>query len=107
MAAILYFTHNAMFKVISDHTTRSGKPKNPIVDTKSSYSVENYVNLKFDLCQMAAILENGQFLSFAVNRIKTPSRILMLEVSCIQINRQNLCLKRCVRDFIAGPALHV
>ena len=30
MAAILDFTHNAM----SDHTTRSGIPENPIVDTK-------------------------------------------------------------------------
>ena len=34
MAAILDFTHNAMSKVISDHTTRSGIPVNPIEDTK-------------------------------------------------------------------------
>ena len=34
MAAILDFTHNAMSKVISDHTTSSGIPENPIVDSK-------------------------------------------------------------------------
>ena len=34
MAAILDFTHNAMYNVIADHTTRSGIPENPIVDTK-------------------------------------------------------------------------
>ena len=28
-----FFTHIAMSKVISDHTTKSGIPKNPIVDT--------------------------------------------------------------------------
>ena len=33
MAAILDFTHNAMSNVIADHTTRSGIPENPIVDT--------------------------------------------------------------------------
>ena len=30
----------------------------------------------------------------------------MLEVSYTQINRQNLCLKRCIRDFMAGPGLN-
>ena len=54
---------------------------------------------------MAAILENDRFLSFAVNWIKTPSRILMLGVSYIQINLQHLCLKRCIRDFMVGPGL--
>ena len=54
---------------------------------------------------MAAILENGRFLRFAVNWIKTPSKILMLEVSYTQIHRQNLCLKRCIQDFMAGPGL--
>ena len=54
---------------------------------------------------MAASLENGRFLIFAVNLIKSPSRLLMLGVSDIQINRQNLCLKRCLRDFTAGPGL--
>ena len=34
MAAILDFTHNSLPKVIFDHTTRSGIPENPIVDTK-------------------------------------------------------------------------
>ena len=34
MAAILDFTPNAMSNVISDHTTRSGIPESPIVDTK-------------------------------------------------------------------------
>ena len=34
MAAILDFIHNAMSKVIADHTTRSGILKNPIVNTK-------------------------------------------------------------------------
>ena len=29
-----FFTHNAMYNVIADHTTRSGIPENPIVDTK-------------------------------------------------------------------------
>ena len=63
MAAILDF---AMSKVISNHTTRSGIPENPIVDTPKSrscsYSVENGVNLKFDLHQMAAILNLLNFL---------------------------------------------
>ena len=39
MAAILDFTHNSMSKVISDHTTRSGIPENPIVDTKNHEAV--------------------------------------------------------------------
>ena len=51
-------------------------------------------------------MENSRFLSFAVNLIKTPSRILMLEVSCIQITRQNHCLKICIRDLMAGPGLY-
>ena len=34
----------------------------------------------FDLGQMVAILENDRFLRFAVNWMKTASRILMLEV---------------------------
>ena len=34
MSAILDFTNNAMSKVISNPTTRSGIPENPIVDTK-------------------------------------------------------------------------
>ena len=34
MAAILDFTHNAMSNVISDHTTRSGIPENPVVDSR-------------------------------------------------------------------------
>ena len=53
---------------------------------------------------MAAILENGRFRSYAVNK-KTPSRLLMLEVSCIQINCQNVCPMKCIRDFMAGPGL--
>ena len=35
MAAILDFTNNAMSEVIFDHTTISGIPENPIVDTKN------------------------------------------------------------------------
>ena len=34
MSAILDFTNSAMFKVISNPTTRSGIPENPIADTK-------------------------------------------------------------------------
>ena len=46
------FTHNAMSKVFCGHITRSGTPENLIVDTNiinCSYSVENYINLMFDL----------------------------------------------------------
>ena len=34
MAAILDFTHNAISKVLSNHTTMSGIPENHMVDTK-------------------------------------------------------------------------
>ena len=37
--ALLDFTHNAMSKVISDHTTRSGIPENPIVDNQNQEAV--------------------------------------------------------------------
>ena len=30
----------------------------------------------------------------------------MVEVSYIQIHRHNLCLKSCIRDFMAGPGLY-
>ena len=59
MAVILDFTHNAMSKLISDHTTRSGVPENPIVNTKIKklfLFCRKCANLKFDLHQMAAIL---------------------------------------------------
>ena len=59
MADILDFTNNAMSKIISNHTTRSGLPKNPIVDTKIKKLL---LNLKFDLHQMAAILNLFNFL---------------------------------------------
>ena len=69
MAGILDFTHNAMFKVISDHTSRSCMPENPMVDTeimKMLIFCKNCINLMVDNGQMAAILENGRFLSYTV-----------------------------------------
>ena len=54
---------------------------------------------------MADILENGQFLFYAVKCTKTHNRILMLEVSYIKNNCQNICLKICIRDFVARLGL--
>ena len=48
MAAILDFAHNAIYKVLSNHTTMSGIPENLMVGTKIMLlcrSVENDVNL--------------------------------------------------------------
>ena len=48
MVAILDFTHNAIAKVLLNHTTMSGIPENPMVDTNIMIFVhyfENGVNL--------------------------------------------------------------
>ena len=58
MWAILHFTSNAMSKVISNPTTRSGIPENPAVDTKIVSLLlfcQKYTNLLFDLVQIAVI----------------------------------------------------
>ena len=62
MTPILDFANYAMSKVFFDHTTMSGMPKNPIVDTKKTtkicyYSKENDINLLFDLEYMTNILD--------------------------------------------------
>ena len=65
MAVILDFTHNAMSKVMwfADHTNRSGIPENHIVDTEIMKLLPFCsVNVKFDLHQMAAILNLFNFL---------------------------------------------
>ena len=46
--------------VRSSHTTMSGVPENPMVDTKITnllYSEDNDINLLFDLEHIAAILD--------------------------------------------------
>ena len=58
MAAILDFTYNAMSKIILSTPQDRAYMKTLLWTPKSkscSYSVENGVNLKFDLHQMAAI----------------------------------------------------
>ena len=49
-----------MSKIFSDNTTMSGRPENPMIDTKKPricvYYVKNDINLLFDLEQMAAIV---------------------------------------------------
>ena len=56
-AAILDLTHNAIAKVLSNHTTMSSIPENPMVDTIYIHSVENHVNLKLNLAEMETILD--------------------------------------------------
>ena len=104
LAAIFDFTNNAMSKVTSDHTTRSGIPENLIVDTKI---MKLLLFCHFEVCPWpnGGHLGKWPISAFRCKLNKTPSRMLMLEVSYIQINRQNLCLKRCIRDFMAGPGL--
>ena len=54
------FLHYAMLRVFSGHTTMSGVPENPKIDTKSWIcynSVENNINLLFGFGKMAAILD--------------------------------------------------
>ena len=61
MTAILDFSLNAMSNVISDHTTRSGIPENPIVDTK----IKKLLLFCREWCQFKVCpLPNGGHLEF-------------------------------------------
>ena len=91
MAAILDLTHNAMTRVLSGHTSMSGVPKNLKIDIKIMnlrvLSIENDINLMFDLGQMAAILENGGHQSKATTLGFMATSLARIDISHIAIHR--------------------
>jgi len=59
----------------------------------------------FGTVLMAAILENGSFLGFAVNLRKTLSIFLHWKVFHTQVHCQKSILKEVYTDLITGPGL--
>ena len=56
----------------------------------------------FEAGALAAILENGQFLAYAMNLEISPSAFLKLVISCIEISFQILYPARCIRACMPG-----
>ena len=64
MAAILDFSQNAMVKVLANHTTISGIPQNPTIDTKIMLSRLFCQKCKF----LAKLCKNEGHLGFYPQR---------------------------------------
>ena len=85
MAAIMDFTHNAMSRELSLHTTMLGVPENHLINTK----IINHINLLFDLDQMAYMWENDDRFIFCLANVffkKNPLYGHLYEIWCLYHN---------------------